>query len=52
MAWHHVAGNALEMNADLRTLAALAEAGFIFVDQPSSASARCYVFPFFTTPSP
>jgi PucR C-terminal helix-turn-helix domain len=43
VAWHHVAGTALEMDTDLSTLAALAEAVFIFVDQLSSASARGYV---------
>lgn len=43
VAWHHVARTALEMDADLSTLAALAEAVFIFVDQLSSASARGYV---------
>ncbi len=43
VAWHHVAGTALERNADLPTVAALAEAVFIFVDQLSSASARGYV---------
>jgi PucR C-terminal helix-turn-helix domain len=43
VAWHHVAGTALEMHADLGTLAALAEAVFIFVDQLSSASARGFV---------
>lgn len=43
VAWHHVSRTALDLNVDPSTLAALAEAVFIFVDQLSSASARGFV---------
>ena len=43
VAWRHVAATALQLGLDPATLAALAEAVFIFVDQLSSASARGYV---------
>jgi hypothetical protein len=43
VAWHHVSRAALDLGAEPDTLAALAEAVFIFVDQLSSASARGYV---------
>jgi hypothetical protein len=43
VAWHHVSRVALELHVDPGTLAALAEAVFIFVDQLSSASARGFV---------
>ncbi len=43
IAWRHVSQTALELNVDPSTLASLAEAVFIFVDQLSNASARGYV---------
>jgi len=43
IAWRHVSQTAVELQVDLATLAALAEAVFIFVDQLSSASARGFV---------
>jgi hypothetical protein len=43
VAWHHVSSIALENGFAPDTLAALAEAVFVFVDQLSSASARGFV---------
>jgi hypothetical protein len=42
-AWRHVSTVALELDLDPRTLADLAQAVFVFVNQLSSASARGYV---------
>jgi hypothetical protein len=43
VAWRHVSQAALEVSVEPATLAAIAEAVFIFVDQLSSASARGFV---------
>jgi hypothetical protein len=44
VAWRHVSRAALELGVEPSSLAALAEAVFVFIDQLSSASARGYVW--------
>ncbi len=44
VAWRHVSRAALELGVEPDSLAALAEAVFVFVDQLSSASARGFVW--------
>lgn len=44
VAWRHVSRAALELGVEPSSLAALAEAVFVFVDHLSSASARGYVW--------
>jgi sugar diacid utilization regulator len=41
--WHHVSAVAVDQQVDSRTLVALAEAVFVFVDRLSSSSARGFV---------
>ena len=41
--WHSVSATAVDLSVEPRTLAALAEAVFVFVDKLSSSSARGYV---------
>jgi hypothetical protein len=43
VAWHHLSGAAVDRGIDTATVAALAEAVFVFVEELSSASARGYV---------